>query len=123
MNKKYVHGYDQRENIRLQDQASTLVELLHSDTSYPPESQVLEAGCGVGSQTVALAHNSPLAYITSVDISESSIAEAKKRIEAGGFTNVNFQQGDIGRMQRMGEGIPETKRDEKISPSQTKKVP
>ena len=30
----YIHGYDPRENIRLQDQASTLVELLHSDTSY-----------------------------------------------------------------------------------------
>lgn len=28
---KYVHGYHQRENIRLQDQASTLVELLHID--------------------------------------------------------------------------------------------
>ncbi|ESA33671.1 methyltransferase type 11 [Leptolyngbya sp. Heron Island J] len=95
MNKQYVHGYDPRENIRLQDQASTLVELLHSDTSYPPESQILEAGCGVGSQTVALAHNSPLAQITSVDISESSIAEAKKRIEAAGCTNVDFQSGDI----------------------------
>ena len=35
MNLEYVHGYDQSENIRLQDQASTLVELLHSDTSYP----------------------------------------------------------------------------------------
>ena len=95
MNKKYVHGYDQRENIRLQDQASTLVELLHSDTVYPPGSQILEAGCGVGAQTIALARNSPLAQITSVDISESSIAAAKKRIEAAGFTNVRFQQGDI----------------------------
>ena len=48
MKKAYVHGYDQRENIRLQDQASTLVELLHSDTKYPAGSRVLEAGCGVG---------------------------------------------------------------------------
>jgi cyclopropane fatty-acyl-phospholipid synthase-like methyltransferase len=54
MNKAYVHGYDHRENIRLQDQASTLVELLHSDTSYPAGSRVLEAGCGVGAQTVPL---------------------------------------------------------------------
>ncbi len=30
MDNKYVHGYDPRENIRLQDQASTLVELFHS---------------------------------------------------------------------------------------------
>ncbi|MEM9767078.1 MAG: methyltransferase domain-containing protein [Cyanobacteria bacterium P01_D01_bin.71] len=95
MNKQYVHGYNQRENIRLQDQASTLVELLHSDTSYPPGSQILEAGCGVGSQTVSLALNSPLAHITSVDISESSIAAAKQRVAAARITNVDFQQGDI----------------------------
>jgi ubiquinone/menaquinone biosynthesis C-methylase UbiE len=92
---KYVHGYNQRENIRLQDQASTLVELLHSDTSYAPGSQVLEAGCGVGAQTITLTANSPHANIISVDISETSLAEAKKKIEAAGFKNVSFRQGDI----------------------------
>lgn len=92
---KYVHGYDQQENTRLQDQASSLVELLHSDTFYPARSQVLEAGCGVGAQTITLARNSPQAHITSVDISESSVAEAKKKIERAGFKNVSFQQGDI----------------------------
>lgn len=95
MNKKYVHGYDPRENIRLQDQASTLVELLHSDTYYPAGSLVLEAGCGVGAQTITLARNSPNARILSIDISESSVAAAKKKIEGAGFTNVRFQQGDI----------------------------
>ncbi|HTG00324.1 MAG TPA: methyltransferase domain-containing protein [Nitrospirota bacterium] len=91
----YVHGYDTKENIRLQDQASTLVELLHSDTSYPANSRVLEAGCGVGAQTVTLAKNSPHARITSVDISEASVAEAKGKVEAAGFANVSFQQADI----------------------------
>ena len=51
---EYVHGYDQRENIRLQDQASSLVELLHSDTSYPARSQVLEAGCAVRAEVLEL---------------------------------------------------------------------
>ena len=92
---KYVHGYNQRENIRLQDQASTLVELLHSDTSYAAGSQVLEAGCGVGAQTITLAANSPHAHIVSVDISEDSLAEAKKKVEAAGLKNVSFRQGDI----------------------------
>lgn len=95
MDKVYVHGYNHRENIRLQDQASTLVELLHSDTSYPAGSRVLEAGCGVGAQTVTLARNSPNALITSVDISEASISEAKRRVAAAGLTNVQFQQADI----------------------------
>jgi len=35
MDNPYVHGYNSRENIRLQDQAATLVELLHFDTVYP----------------------------------------------------------------------------------------
>ena len=95
MNNAYVHGYDPREHIRLQDQASTLVELLHSDTSYPAGSRVLEAGCGVGAQTVTLARNSPQALITSIDISEASLAEAKKKVAALGLTNVQFQKADI----------------------------
>ncbi len=44
----YVHGYQPRESERLQDQAGTLVDLLHSDTACPRGSMVLEAGCGVG---------------------------------------------------------------------------
>ncbi len=95
MNEAYVHGYKSKENIRLQDQASTLVELLHADTSYPPGSRVLEAGCGVGAQTITLACNSPHADIISVDISESSVAEARRRLERTGYSNVTFQQGDI----------------------------
>ncbi len=95
MDAPYVHGYDQRENTRLQDQAATLIELLHSDTSYPAGSRVLEAGCGVGAQTLTLARNSPRALITSVDISESSLAEAKGKAESAGLTNVQFQQADI----------------------------
>lgn len=91
----YVHGYDEREKIRLQDQATTLVELLHADTAYPEGCTVLEAGCGVGAQTVTLARNSPRAAITSIDISEDSIAEARKRIQEAGLSNVHFQQGDI----------------------------
>ena len=95
----YIHGYDPRENIRLQDQASTLVELLHSDTSYPAGSAILEAGCGVGAQTVTLARNSPNAFFTSVDISEDSINEARRKVSVAGLTNVEFQQADIFNLQ------------------------
>jgi ubiquinone/menaquinone biosynthesis C-methylase UbiE len=95
MKNEYVHGYDIRENSRLQDQASTLVELLHSDTSYPAGSRVLEAGCGVGAQTVTFAKNSPDAVITSIDISEASVSEARRRTTEAGFANVRFQQADI----------------------------
>jgi ubiquinone/menaquinone biosynthesis C-methylase UbiE len=95
MAQAYVHGYDPRENERLQDQARTLADLLHSDTSYPSGSGVLEAGCGVGAQTITLARRSPGARFTSVDFSSHSLAEAKRRIEAAGLTNVEFQRADI----------------------------
>src|SRR4030081_370928 len=95
MNGAYVHGYDPREKERLQDQAGTLVKLLHSDTAYPPGSTVLEVGCGVGAQTVTLAQRSPDARFTSIDISPVSLAEAKRRVERAGLTNVEFRQADI----------------------------
>jgi ubiquinone/menaquinone biosynthesis C-methylase UbiE len=95
MNQAYVHGYHARENDRLQDQAGSLVDLLHVDTAYPPGSRVLEAGCGVGSQTVTLAARSPQARFISIDISAASLAEAKQRVERAGHTNVEFRQADI----------------------------
>ena len=95
MSEAYVHGYHSRENERLEDQAGTLVNLLHSDTSYPSGSVVLEAGCGVGAQTVTLAQRSPDARFTSIDVSADSVAEAKRKTHAAGLTNVQFQQADI----------------------------
>ena len=95
MDKAYVHGYDSRENRRLQDQADTLVELLHADTYYQAGSLVLEAGCGVGAQTATLARNSPKASFISIDISWDSITEAKRAVESAGLGSVQFQQADI----------------------------
>jgi SAM-dependent methyltransferase len=91
----YVHGYSGREAERLSDQANTLSALLHEGTVYPPGSRVLEAGCGVGSQTVFLAANSPGAAFTSIDVSEESLAEAQAKVAAGGFGNVTFQKADL----------------------------
>lgn len=86
----YIHGDSERESDRLHDQAETLTELLHSDTRYPAGSLVLEAGCGVGAQTVILAENSPGAAIVSVDIAASSVLQARRR-----DPGVRFGQADI----------------------------
>ena len=95
MKDDYVHGYSEKEAIRLVDQAKTLSHLMHHDTSYPEGSMVLEAGCGVGAQTITLAKNSPQAKITSLDISEPSLNHARALINKEGFSNVNFQVADI----------------------------
>jgi SAM-dependent methyltransferase len=91
----YVHGYSGRERARLADQANTLVNLLHSDTSYPPGSVVLEVGCGVGAQTVMLARRNLGAKFVAIDISKGSLAAARERIRSAGFQNVTFQQADV----------------------------
>jgi SAM-dependent methyltransferase len=91
----YVHGYSPRESERLADQAQTLTSLLHDDTRYPPGAEVLEAGCGIGAQTVILARNSPDARITSIDISEDSLKRAEEIVRKEGIRNVTFRQADI----------------------------
>jgi SAM-dependent methyltransferase len=91
----YVHGYSEREATRLNDQAATLDEIIHSDSVFPNESLVLEAGCGVGAQTRITATKNPGSNFISIDISEESIKEAEHTIGLMNIENVRFQQADI----------------------------
>jgi SAM-dependent methyltransferase len=95
MSSAYVHGYSEREAVRLADQAGTLSDLLHHDTVYPPGSRILECGCGTGAQTAILAARNPQSRIVSVDLSADSLALARERIEAAGFANVEFEQANL----------------------------
>jgi SAM-dependent methyltransferase len=92
---EYVHGYSRREQERLYDQAETLDEMLHHDSVFPAGVTILEAGCGVGAQTVILAGKNPQASIVSVDISAESVRQAKAVCDSKGITNVSFHQADI----------------------------
>jgi len=94
----YVHGYSSYESVRLHDQASTLADLLHCDSLFQPGSYVLEAGCGVGAQTVILASKNPDSRFLSVDISVRSLAQAKRLIAARSIANVEFAKADIFRL-------------------------
>ena len=91
----YVHGYSAREAERLADQANTLGELLHSDTRFPVGARVLEVGCGVGAQTVIVAPANRGAHFTSIDVSESSLVEARQRAADAGVRNVEFRRADL----------------------------
>lgn len=91
----YIHGYTEKELKRLQDQANTLDELLHYDSIFPENSKILEAGCGVGSQTKIIAPKNPSCHFTSIDISETSLEKAKTMIQALNIKNVMLQIGDI----------------------------
>jgi ubiquinone/menaquinone biosynthesis C-methylase UbiE len=92
---KYVHGYSEREALRLNDQAATLDDIIHNDSIFIKDSLVLEAGCGVGAQTKIIALKNPDSNFISVDLSEDSIREAKIMIESLGINNVELKQADI----------------------------
>lgn len=92
----YVHGYSDYEARRLGDQADTLAALLHAGTAYPAGSRVLEVGCGVGAQTVHLVAASPGALLVAVDISETSLAQARTRVAAQfPYTQVEWHRADL----------------------------
>ena len=94
----YVHGYSAREAQRLYEQAEILEDILHSDTAYPPGARVLEAGCGVGAQTRLLVKHSPQAVFACVDISEASLAAARRLEYPAGAEPITFEQADIHRL-------------------------
>jgi SAM-dependent methyltransferase len=91
----YIHGYTEREKVRLQEQSEILEQLLHADTNYEPYSSVLEAGCGVGAQTIILAKRNPDSFVTSIDISEDSLKNAEIAVNNAEINNVTFRQADI----------------------------
>ena len=59
----------------------------------PPGAAVLDAGCGTGALSEALAARDPDARITGIDLSEAFIATAQARVPAG-----TFRTGDITRL-------------------------
>ncbi len=87
----YVHGYSKREEIRLQDQADAVRAVLHHDTSLAAGQRVLEVGCGVGAQATA----NPLADLTSIDISETSIRKTRQSVYAQLINNVRLGVADV----------------------------
>ncbi|MFJ6618831.1 methyltransferase domain-containing protein [Kitasatospora sp. NPDC091335] len=92
----YVHGYSDTEALRLGDQADTLADLLHAGTAYPAGSLVLEAGCGVGAQTVHLLAASPGVRLTAADLSAESLAQARARVSAQApAADVTWHHGDL----------------------------
>lgn len=58
--------------------------------------RLLEVPVGTGVLTMPVYKTLPQAEITCLDYSPDMMATAQRRAEAAGFTNVRFQQGDVG---------------------------
>lgn len=100
----YVHGYSNPETKRLRDQSFILSDLLHHDTRYAPGERVLEAGCGVGAQTVHLLEGSPEISLTSLDLSLDSLRLAQVTLRDTKGPLPGFLQADLYRLP-FGRGV------------------
>lgn len=94
----YVHGYSAAEEIRLIRQANILAGFIHAGATFAPGARVLEAGCGVGAQTIELAARNPRTRFVAIDRSAKSVHIAQERVAACGLGNVEFQVADIYRL-------------------------
>ncbi|MFP4008285.1 MAG: class I SAM-dependent methyltransferase [Spirulinaceae cyanobacterium] len=56
----------------------------------PEGKLILDAGCGSGYKSLALAHANPGAKIVGIDLSEKSVELARLRLQYHGFDNVEF---------------------------------
>ena len=56
---------------------------------------ILDAGCGTGAASLPIAEMVPEATVLGVDISSSSLAEARNEARRRGLTNVRFVEDDI----------------------------
>lgn len=59
-----------------------------------PADRVLDIGCGAGVSSRAAARLATEGQVVGLDISAPLLAEARRRTEAAGLTNVTFMQGD-----------------------------
>jgi ubiquinone/menaquinone biosynthesis C-methylase UbiE len=93
--RNYIHGYSLEETRRLNDQATTISDLLHWDSTWKEGSLILEAACGVGAQTRIISQKNPNVNFISIDLSEKSLSTASQAIEALNINNVEFRQADV----------------------------
>ena len=67
---------------------------LFTAAAIAPADRVLDVGCGAGVSTRAAARMAVVGHVVGLDISAPLLAEARRRTELAGLTNVTFVQGD-----------------------------
>lgn len=78
MSKKYLHGFNKKEQDRLLHQAEFLEPYVYSGVDLEFSERLLEVGCGVGAQTKILCRRFPRLKIDGVDFSGDQLQTAKK---------------------------------------------
>ncbi len=70
--------------------------------TIPTPADILIAGCGTGRQTAMIALRYPKDHLTSIDISEASLAYARERCAASGLSGIEFRILDLHAVETLG---------------------
>jgi ubiquinone/menaquinone biosynthesis C-methylase UbiE len=77
----YLHGFTEKEQQRLIDQALFLKDWVNKDLDLKNVTHLLEIGSGVGAQTMILLNDFPKLKITGIDQSRLQLKKAEKNLE------------------------------------------
>ena len=78
---KYIHGFTETEQNRLIRQSQFLESYLHRQIDFSKSNNILEVGCGVGTQMRLLLNRYPNLKISGIDISEIQINRARELLK------------------------------------------
>lgn len=78
----YLHGYSNREQERLYNQAQFLEQTVYEKIDFSEQKKVIEIGCGVGAQTKILLRRYPHIHLSSVDLAEVQLEKARDHTRA-----------------------------------------
>ncbi|MBV8450333.1 MAG: class I SAM-dependent methyltransferase [Hyphomicrobiales bacterium] len=89
---------------RLDAQLAPLGHLAMDGAGLRPGESVLDVGCGTGATTLELSRRvSPNGKVVGIDISRPMLSFARQRLEAAGFPQTRFEEGDA-QTRRLSEG-------------------
>ena len=92
--KNYLHGYSEREKLRLIRQAEVHKDLLLSNLILNPGEKLLEIGCGVGAALEKIAFKAPMALLSGIDINSVQVKSAHQYLAEQGVHGVDLVVGD-----------------------------
>lgn len=78
----YLHGFSEKEQQRLRDQAAFLEWIVYKDVNFGAAKSLLEVGCGVGAQTEILLRRFPHLRVTAIDLNPAQLGAAQKNLQA-----------------------------------------
>ncbi|HET6244184.1 MAG: methyltransferase domain-containing protein [Bacteroidetes bacterium] len=77
----YLHGYSEKEQQRLVQQALFLEQMVYSEIDLSSAKNLLEIGSGVGAQSAILLNKFPAIHITGIDSSTTQLQTAKHYLD------------------------------------------